>query len=1068
MEENNTSRLVKNTEGIRNSLLSRNLYTPTNVYPLPPSEIGKVINTVDSIINIIAPFKGFALEDTVIGRAIDDKTPLVRIGLKMLGKQLAYNGMSSLAHEAYQIIKPSNLFDGDKSTSLFLKNSDYSITSKVEKNTFNSFLKKITSKHINSNNNPFNKESTESDYLLNTGSGQLDLLIKSLNRNLYISNDPKDQTLINLGEKIGSTIDPRYKLLFANNNTYFNFSQNPYISFVTSDNAEINANSNMTISYMNAEESQIGEYATRDVISKFGSTESKSKDNYNISKNTSDTTMNNWISVDGSTKSNDINNQLVWGRDLSEPNSYLPPLRGLENNQIDKINPQNIESSFGVSIGLLKHTQELLNATEGRIVDITRKAFTKGDKIVGFNGSGIWQSPSDSLVGKTTGLRQHTVLDQYNRYAKAIRFDGNKVYTGNTGNVNSVIYDTVMPRIHPIYKEGKYDPAGNKNLMFSLENLAIRVISKDTVGIIDDGEGSTIPISEVGQFNGRLMWFPPYNIEINETTTAKYESTVMVGRSEPIYSYQNSERSATLNFSLLIDYPPQLADSRYKGTDKNKNIAEFFAFGSNGVNKPSGSDPVKSIEENKLIIDGHNDEVPTQISVPEGGLIATISFPNDMPNKNQINNVFDLMYKDGYEVFNFVRSTDGSSWGLNNDIYNDYPVIELVPPEENYMGIDPNAPSQYIFSKDVHVNKLNQSLIDYFTNPENRKYLEIKIVAGASKLYEIPSKEKDYNEELGKRRADATRKLLEERIFGIFNESVEKLGIKISFDGDGSTGSLNAPSETELKENISKKETKLSRYATISVVRTTAPPEPKKITTSEDDKSIVKQTKITVQNEEDSYNKRRYDITDGIFKERATNGNHGNLLEGFQGISGNYYVPVFHSQTPEEFHRRLVFLQQCMRQGAAQLTADGKSIKNSVFGRQPICILRIGDFMYTKVIIETLTIDYTDTTWDMNPEGFGMQPMLAKITLQMKVIGGQSLKGPVDALQNAVSFNHYANSTFSNRGMYAKPSREADNQDQYINGIEGNVIMKKDESGKNTNEIKYGILLDERNKLNNK
>jgi len=94
--------------------------------------------------------------------------------------------------------------------------------------------------------------------------------------------------------------------------------------------------------------------------------------------------------------------------------------------------------------------------------------------------------------------------------------------------------------------------------------------------------------------------------------------------------------------------------------------------------------------------------------------------------------------------------------------------------------------------------------------------------------------------------------------------------------------------------------------------------------------------------------------------------------------------------------------------------------------------LRVGDFFYTKVVIESVTIDYADTTWDMNPEGFGMQPMMANITLQMKIIGGQSLKGPIDALQNAVTFNYYANSTFTDKGMYKKPSQVATDQNQYM------------------------------------
>jgi hypothetical protein len=45
------------------------------------------------------------------------------------------------------------------------------------------------------------------------------------------------------------------------------------------------------------------------------------------------------------------------------------------------------------------------------------------------------------------------------------------------------------------------------------------------------------------------------------------------------------------------------------------------------------------------------------------------------------------------------------------------------------------------------------------------------------------------------------------------------------------------------------------------------------------------------------------------------------------------------------------------------------------------------------------------------------------------------LKGPIDALQNAVSFNYYANSSYSSDGMYKLPSNQADKQESYINGI---------------------------------
>jgi hypothetical protein len=71
--------------------------------------------------------------------------------------------------------------------------------------------------------------------------------------------------------------------------------------------------------------------------------------------------------------------------------------------------------------------------------------------------------------------------------------------------------------------------------------------------------------------------------------------------------------------------------------------------------------------------------------------------------------------------------------------------------------------------------------------------------------------------------------------------------------------------------------------------------------------------------------------------------------------------------------------------------------------------LRIGDFYNTKIIIDSLQIDYDDTTWDLNDEGIGVMPMMANITISFKFIGGSDLSGPISRLQNAVSFNYYAN-----------------------------------------------------------
>jgi hypothetical protein len=76
----------------------------------------------------------------------------------------------------------------------------------------------------------------------------------------------------------------------------------------------------------------------------------------------------------------------------------------------------------------------------------------------------------------------------------------------------------------------------------------------------------------------------------------------------------------------------------------------------------------------------------------------------------------------------------------------------------------------------------------------------------------------------------------------------------------------------------------------------------------------------------------------------------------------------------------------------------------------------LGDFYYTKIIISGLNIRYENPQWDLNPEGIGVMPMFANITINFTFLGGSDLAGPIARLQNAVSFNYYANTgVYDNR-----------------------------------------------------
>lgn len=130
-----------------------------------------------------------------------------------------------------------------------------------------------------------------------------------------------------------------------------------------------------------------------------------------------------------------------------------------------------------------------------------------------------------------------------------------------------------------------------------------------------------------------------------------------------------------------------------------------------------------------------------------------------------------------------------------------------------------------------------------------------------------------------------------------------------------------------------------------------------------------------------------------------------------------YFNPAFHSISPEGFQSRLTFLHQCTRQGPTNGNSSFGGVANNLaFGRPPVCVLRIGDFYYTKVVFTHIGISYENPQWDLNQEGIGVMPMFAKVDLTFNFLGGSDLTGPISRLQNALSFNYYANtSVYDNR-----------------------------------------------------
>lgn len=196
--------------------------------------------------------------------------------------------------------------------------------------------------------------------------------------------------------------------------------------------------------------------------------------------------------------------------------------------------------------------------------------------------------------------------------------------------------------------------------------------------------------------------------------------------------------------------------------------------------------------------------------------------------------------------------------------------------------------------------------------------------------------------------------------------------------------------------------------------------------------SVGKDTRAVNRTDTEKVNKVRYDQEYHFFKKlkRENPIVFDRLVDKLK-----YFDPAFHSMTPEGFNARLTFLHQCTRQGDTTTASDtnASSANNLAFGRPPFCVLRLGDFYRQMIVINSVQIDYSVSdgiTWDLNQEGAGVQPLLCRVTLAFNFIGGGDMAGPVRRLQNAMSFNYYANaSLYDNRAD--RPFYKPD----YVSGI---------------------------------
>jgi len=711
---------------------------------------------------------------------------------------------------------------------------------------------------------------------------------------------------------------------------------------------------------------------------------------------------------------------------------------------------------------LLVKTQKIFNST-GMLNIVTAKGTTPMNKqssqLTQANGYGYskgnavmtkdmfgYPDPTDptkkrmlpgewNRIAKTadeTYCRSWTTLSRYDSIAGGVdgdrsglvRNDG--LYTKDSGKVpfrfnteNSVLEDTGFVHIAP-YTNDFLNPdvkRNVKNYMLSIENLAWH----DRNSMLPKGElGPGDPLT--GK-KGRIMWFPPYDIQFSESVSIDWEAHKFIGRGENMYTYNNTERSGQLSFKIIVDHSTYTNTFRGNDGPDDHYVASFMA----GCIEPDSiwTDKFTSQQITEIIpkiIKKPQEKVPPPEETPPGDIY--VFFPNDqaVPSVFYESGVSGLTSESGpdfnqyidYSVYN-SPTYSGPHYGLgsypsnftykttcanNNGVHKEWPDRHNYGLNFSYSAGTGAAPKTTVgdtYFKGFFDFQCANLITKYIT--EKCPHCVIEVTGFAS-----PQGRAACNQQLADARANNivnqlknqwaisigwTEQQAKDRIIKMPSAPIPKSASKCKVCPSSVSEkqrAIDCPPDT-LGCKIDRKVKIHFRYdPALALADVSQPKDCIETVTEQID------TKITQQfyNETMFFDKLKK--TDKFIFDR--------FREKIR-----YFHPAFHSTTPEGLNSRLTFLHQCTRQGPT----DTKNTNNLAFGRPPVCILRVGDFYNTKIIIDSLSLDYEPLVWDLNPEGIGVQPMIANVSLSFKFIGAESLQGPINKLQNALSFNYYAN-----------------------------------------------------------
>jgi len=755
----------------------------------------------------------------------------------------------------------------------------------------------------------------------------------------------------------------------------------------------------------------------------------------------------------------------------------------------------------------LKHVGNAINQVS-KVFNDGYKEMTKGSQVVSYK---------DFTTGDEKGIeycRAFTKDTPYYTYADLQKTDG--ITKSGRRFTNSVFDNTFNLNIAPLKNPNSTNIVANnplgrggyaKKYMFSIENLAWRTSSRP--GFTYD----ELPVCEKGPNGGRVMWFPPYDLKFNDTSSAGWTPNEFMGRPEPIYTYKSTQRTGSISWKIIVDSPSVLnliVEEQLKGANKervNSILDSFFAgcvkFDIYELAKKFNRIPSKDlyliqeklsnprltdVEASKLVrsietdlpIDGETNPAENTKGIattvtPDFSTFKTeyeglsFYFENDIPKPSNTNANYEPLYK------SYNTETMQKKYVENAKTYFD-PDSPFCKKNETYCT--ENREVEPFFKSVIENNykKFTEGEKNFITdtyklfNEKQALSMTITVLGSASALSDV-----GYNQKLSERRIKAMENFLKTKeVGGVKLEEFFKNGqIKIIPEASGETTKVTPKGEGKfsgVEVNCNKNITgstggsvagkvtnngsqwystnamacrrvaikNISIEPIISVdvtVGETDPVQKKTITTETIIPKKPKVEKTITQQEKEG-------ISKIVLRNLLTECDYFSLIQEkdpmvYDSIKQKikYFTPAFHSMTPEGLNSRITFLNQCVRPGETipVIGTDGKpkynDSLNTSFGAPPVLVLRIGDFYHTKVVPDSMAFTYEPFIYDMNPEGIGIQPMIVNVTMSVKFIGGHGLSKPVEQLQNALSFNYYANTEiYDERAVWTENTSALDKE----------------------------------------